>query len=282
MLLSLNFQQDLRLFVDHMELGLLSITPLCLMLTVALCLVIDGQSSLMWSSYRYARIERKVMRDMTTIILIAINLIIIECDDAGITAVFLWMVVMMSTCFFPPFVLTVLLMAGGLSYEPISHHILSSGRDASVVIFALRHAALASFLGYQPALDAALIMQLARRNFVFVTVYELVPTADGVWCNFGSEFILGFLILRFSMWAIETKLEEIPWLTIVATIVFPIMNFLVQHITRVGIQVGTLVFKEGRANVLAGQMGVRSAVSIYGTMIFSIWATLMLLLIVTF
>ena len=270
------------MFADNMELGMLSVTPFLLLLTAGICFLIDGQSSMKWSSYKYFGMwDRKVMRDMATIAVLVINLVVIECDEAGMAAVFLWLCVITATCCFPPIILTILGSASGIP-EPNPHQIFSAGRGATVVLFALRHSAVAAFLGILPAVDAAILMQLLRRNLTFVVRYDLVPVSDGIWTSIGSEFLIGFLVVRISMWAIETRFEDVPWLTIIASLAFPLINFLVHQLTLVGIKIGTLVYREGRSNVLPNQSGVRNAFSVYGTLAFCAWSSILLLLAVTF
>lgn len=265
-----------------MELGVLSMTPFFLLLTVGLCFLLDGSSSFKWSNYKYfGTWERTVLRDMATLALFVINIVIIETDDAGIGAVLFWLCVLCATCFFPPIVLTVLGAASGIP-EPNPHQIFSAGRDASVVLFALRHAAIAGFLGFLPAIDAAIVGQLLRRNMMIVVRYDLVPVSDGIWSSIGSEFLTGFLGIRFSMWAIDTRFDEVPWITIIASIAYPLVNFLVHQLTLLGIKIGTLVFREGRANVLPSKLGVRNAFSVYGTVAFCLWSSMLMFLIAAF
>ena len=265
-----------------MELGVLSITPFLLLLTTGLCFLMDGQSSMTWSQYKYFGLwERKVLRDLATIAMLLINVGVIECDDAGAAAVFLWMCVLTATCCFPPIVLTVLGLASGIS-EPNPHQIFCAGRSVSVILFSLRYAAVAAFLGGFAAIDGAIIVQLLRRNLTFVVRYDLVPVSDGIWSSIGSEYLTGFLAVRFSMWAIDTRFEEVPWLTIFASVAFPLINFLIHQMTLLGIKIGMLVFREGRSNLLPNQLGVRNAFSVYGTLAFCIWSSLLLVLAVTF
>lgn len=265
-----------------MELGVLSITPFLLLLTTGLCFLMDGQSSIQWSQYKYFGLwERKVLRDLATIAMLLINVGVIECDDAGAAAVFLWMCVLMATCCFPPIVLTVLGLASGIS-EPNPHQIFSAGRSVSVILFSLRYAAIVAFLGAFAAIDGAILVQLLRRNLTFVVRYDLVPVSDGIWSSIRSEYLTGFLAVRFSMWAIDTRFEEIPWLTIFATAAFALINFIMHQMTVLGIKVGMLVFREGRSNLMPNQLGVRNAFSVYGTLAFCIWSSLLLVLAVTF
>ncbi|KAI2491736.1 Zinc carboxypeptidase [Fragilaria crotonensis] len=53
LLLTVNTEQDPQLWVGNMELGVLSITPFLLLLTAGLCFLLDGQSSMKWSTYKY-------------------------------------------------------------------------------------------------------------------------------------------------------------------------------------------------------------------------------------
>lgn len=220
---------------------------------------------------------------MATLGLLAINVVIIEADDAGVAAVFLWLTVTTATCFFPPILLTILGSAGGVA-EPTQHQVFDAGRSARIVLFTLQHGAMIGFLGLSSWIDAVLIFQIVCRTLpTLVARYNIAPISDGFWCNIGTEFLAGFLGIRFSMWAIETRLEQIPWLTIVlASLVYPLMNFLQFQMTLIGIKVGSLVFREGRANVLPSQLGVRNAFSVYGTLSYCIWGTMLLMVAVTF
>lgn len=265
-----------------MELGVLSITPFLLLLTAGLCFLLDGQSSMKWSHYKYFGLwERKVLRDLATLAFMLINVVVIECDDSGSAALFLWMCVLVTTCCFPPIILTTLGLASGIA-EPNPHQIVSAGRSACVLLFALRHAAVASFLGIAPALDAAILSQLLRRNLTFVVRYDLVPVSDGIWSSLSSNYMYAFLGCRCAMWFIESRLGALPWLTVIATVSLLVVNFLVHQMTRLGITIGILVYREGRSNVLPNQLGVRNAFTFAGTLSFCIWSSLLLVLAVTF
>jgi hypothetical protein len=282
LLLTVNTEQELQLWVGNMELGVLSITPFLLLLTAGLCFLLDGQSSMKWSQYKYFGLwERKVLRDMSTLAFLLINLVVIECDDSGTAAVFLWMCVLVATCCFPPIVLTILGLASGIA-EPNPHQIVGAGRSACVVLFALRHAAVAAFLGIAPAVDGAILSQLLRRSLTCVVRYDLVPVSDGIWSSLSSAFLFGFLGIRFAMWAVESQFETLPWLTIIATVAFLLINFIVHQMTRLGITIGILVYREGRCNVLPNQLGVRNSFSLSGTLSFCMWCSLLLVLAVTF
>jgi hypothetical protein len=281
-MLTLNVEQDLQLFVDNMELGMLSITPFLLMLSVGLCSLLDGESSFKWSTFKYiGKWKRTILRDMATLALFVINIVIIETDDAGLAAVCFWLFVVSATCFFPPIILTILGSASGIS-EPNPHQVFSAGRDAPVVLFALRHAAISGFLGFLPGIDAAIIGQLLRRHLLLVVRHDLVPVSDGIWSSIGSEYLLGFMGIRFAMWAIETRFDEMPWITLISTVAYLLVNFLFHQLTLLGIRIGTLVFREGRANVLPSKLGVRNAFSVYGTVSFCLWSSMLMFLAATF
>ncbi|KAI2491029.1 hypothetical protein MHU86_23535 [Fragilaria crotonensis] len=282
LLLTVNTEQDPQLWVGNMELGVLSITPFLLLLTAGLCFLLDGQSSMKWSTYKYFGLwERKVLRDMSTLAFLLINLVVVECDDSGSAAVFLWMCVLVATCCFPPIILTILGLAGGIA-EPNPHQIVGAGRSACVVLFALRHAAVAAFLGIAPAIDGAILSQLLRRSFTFVVRYDLVPVSDGIWSSLSSAYLFGFLGVRFAIWAVESQFDTLPMLTIIATVAFLLVNFIVHQMTRLGITIGILVYREGRGNVLPNQLGVRNAFSLSGTLSFCMWCSILLVLAVTF
>lgn len=258
-------------------------TPAIVLLTTATCFLLDGRSALQWTHHKLlrGRIERPILCDMATSGLLAINVVMIEADDAGIVAVFLWLTVLTATCFFPPILLTILGSAGGIA-EPTPMQVFDSGRSARIVLFTLQHGAMIGFLGLSPWIDAVLIFQLVCRALpVFVVKHNFKPNFPGIWDKLGTEYLTGFLAIRFSMWAIETKLEEIPWLTLITTLVYPLLNFLQYQLTFLGTKIGSLIFREGRANLLPSQLGVRSAFSVYGTLSYCIWGTMLLLVAAT-
>ena len=284
LLLTLHSDQDLNVWMGNMELGVLSITPFLLLATAILSLLLDGQSSVKWSQTvrsRFGRWERKVLRDILTIAFLLLNIVVIECDGAGSAALFLWMSVLVSSCCFPPIILTILGLASGIS-APNPHQIVSSARTAPVVHFALRHAAIAGFLGVGPLVDCVIVSQLLRRNLSILVRYDLVPVSDGIWSSISSEYLVGFAGIRTALWALESQARVIPWLTIISIVAFLVINFVVHQLTVLGISIGSLVFREGRSNVLPNQLGVRNTCSVSGTLAFCIWASLLMVLAVTF
>jgi hypothetical protein len=267
-----------------MELGALSITPFLLLITATLCFLLDGLSSTSWSLYRYFGLwERKILRDLATLSFLLINLIVIECDDAGSASVFLWMCVFLATCCFPPVVLTILGLASGTS-EPNPHQIFMSGRSTCVVLFTLRHAAVAAFIGVIPAIDGAIAIQLLRRTFTRVIRYDLVPVSDGLYSSIRTVYLLAIVVARIAMVKMETPIPNptTPGLTMLASVAFLIINFTMHQLTQFGIMIGRMSFQEGRANLLPNQSGVRNTFSVTGTLAFALWSTILLVLAVTF
>jgi len=284
LMISINFTDGLHLAADQMLLGIFSIIPFILLIASVSCLLMDGQSSLKWNSVKIGKFDRKIMRDIITMALLTANVVVIECDNsdyAASSAVFLWIVTVTATIFFPPVILTVLGLASGIS-EPNPHQIFCAGRCAVVVSFVLRHAALVGFIGLSPAIDAVLLLQLARKNITFVVCHNLVPYNDGIWSMLGNDALLILLAGRFSIWVLQTQLQEIPVLPILATTFLLVINYVFQSLTHLGIMMGSIVFLEGRKNILPGHMNIRSAFSVNGTTVFLLWSTLLLILAVTF
>lgn len=281
LLLSLNFDEDIQLAADQIVLGMFSFIPFLLLLLTGFCLIIDGKSSLKWSIFKVLKFDRELLRDIATISLITANVVVIECDDVGFAAVFLWLVTMLATIFFPPVILTILGHASGIS-EPTPMQIFCAGRCALIVSFSLRHAALVGFMGLSPSLDAALLLQLIRRNMTFASRYELVPISDGIWSTCSNEALYIILATRLSIWVFQTQLQEIPILTILATFFLLIINFLFHNLTLFGIRTGSVVFGEGRKSVVPGHLGAHNCFSVNGAISFVCWLSMLLLLAVAF
>eukprot|EP00547_Thalassionema_nitzschioides_P011560 CAMPEP_0194256030 /NCGR_PEP_ID=MMETSP0158-20130606/35840_1 /TAXON_ID=33649 /ORGANISM="Thalassionema nitzschioides, Strain L26-B" /LENGTH=664 /DNA_ID=CAMNT_0038994577 /DNA_START=17 /DNA_END=2008 /DNA_ORIENTATION=+ len=199
LLLSLNFEEDIQLAADQIVLGVLSFIPFLLLVLTSSSLIIDGKSSLKWSTFKVWKYDRKLIRDIATISLLTANILVIDYDGGEFSAVFLWIIVMLATVFFPPMILTILGLASGIS-EPTPLQVFCAGRCAVVISFALRHAALVGFIGLSPALDAALLLQLIRRNVTLAVRYDMVPIGDGIWSTLSNEALYGILATRFSIW----------------------------------------------------------------------------------
>lgn len=261
-------------YVGDMEWGILAITSFLLVVTLILCMFIDRQSAMAWTSYQLFSFESQIMRHLTLVSWWLIHFVIIECDEAAGKAFFVWLLVALTSTVFPPFITTFLGMSNDLP-APEGDQILKSCRCCPTALFALRYGICSALLGILPAIDGALILRLLSSNsmFMFLRNHNIVPEDDGLWSSIPTELVTGYLGIRMSMWA--TGFESLPVESAIALFFLPLINYTVHSTTALGTSLGTYISLDARTDLLPNQAGVRKDFSPVGMGVFWTYVTML-------
>ena len=258
---------------DPMEQVLISMTIVLLGVLIALCFILDSTSCTTFSKYTLRHVGRKFLEDFAALALCVVVYIVIGFDATLIKAGMVWILLCISTCFFPPLVTTVLCrMSGAADIEYSTEKLLVTGRAAAVVIFGLRYGLLVYILGLLPVLDSFFILQLAMRQFGLPTAWNMTMCCELLLPEIALEFQLFYVGTRSAVKALELAVDKRAGLdTVLAVILLPILNRVVYQLTFCGFEMGNKLFQSAQTELLPNQMGVRNEYNGMGVACFALW-----------
>ena len=254
---------------------LIFLSILLLGVLIVLCFFLDNTSCTTFSKYTLQQVERKFLEDFAALAVCAVVYVMMGFDATLIKAGTVWILMCISTCFFPAIVNTILCRMSGVADADIGigiEKILVTGRAAAVVIFGLRYGLLVNILGLFPVLDSFFIWQLAMRQFCLPVAWNMTMSCELLLSEIPLDFQLFYVGTRSAVKVLELAVDKSSALdTVLALILLPMLNQLVYQLTFRGVDMGNKLFQSAQTELLPNQLGVRNAYNGMGVACCALW-----------
>ena len=240
---------------------------------IAVCFILDNASCTTFSKYTLRHVEHKFLEEIAALALCVIVFIMIGFDATFIKAGTVWILMCLSTCFFPPIVTTILCqMSGATGIDISTEKLLVTGRAAAVVIFGLRYGLLVHILGFLPVLDSFFMWQLAMRQFDLPSAWNKSMACELLLQEILWDFQLYYVGTRSAVKALELTVDKRSALdTLLVLFLLPVLNRVVVQLTFCGFKMGNKLFQSAQTELLPDQMSVHNAYNEMGVACCACW-----------
>lgn len=185
-----------------------------------------------------------------------------------------WLLIYTCSTFFPCFVLTMIEMVNGLAQQRPTN-LFKAGRAVPLLIFGMRYGLVANLTGLFACLDAIMFQTILRKMSKSERLQMFFVKQDCFLTDISKSIQLAFVschvIISFAMWYVGMPLR--PFNSVWACVLLLVLNYTVNNLVLLGNSVAMLVYEQAKKNVLP--TGVRSVVSVTGSLVFATWLLLL-------
>jgi hypothetical protein len=248
---------------------------------------VDAKSSQHWGKFQIHSLLGKppVMCDIVSVSSFTIHLAVMEYHGAGIKSFVLWLVLALSSTFFPALIATLSHAAArGMTTipPPTAATMCSLARSFEPFLFGLRYSVLATFLGVMPCLDAAIVSVLLAKhlaqlsdNLVLKNSFlEGVPKSF-IFAYFGAKAAM--LTLQFRDWK-DAGIPDAIWSildSVFAIGILLLVTYLIHQAFTLGILLGNKIVTQAQADVRPEGTGIQKDYDLLGMMCFGGWVCML-------
>jgi len=169
---------------------------------VVILTFIDVKSNILWDKISIPRLGSfTLVGDVLAISIFTLLLAIMEYHEASFRADFVWMTVLVTSTFFPAFIISISHFTARLvtgTPDPPSFNMMDMGRAVEPCMFGLRCSMLITWFGVVPALDASIAICLIPRTsriYLKNSFYDHMPR---IVC-------FGLLGIKIAYWAFQIQ-----------------------------------------------------------------------------
>jgi hypothetical protein len=225
-----------------------------------------------------------VMCDIVAVSSFTIHLSVMEYHGAGAKSFWLWLCLAIASTFFPALVATLSHAAARAMIAtpaPTSDSMCSLARSLEPFLFGLRYSVLATFVGLQPCMDAAVLTVIFPKTLKTISsslimkncFLEAVP----------KSFILAYFGAKLAILSVpfldgkdfQVFFDAFLWMadSVLAVVILIALNFVLNKLFAMGITLGTKIAAQAQADVRPD--GLQKDYNLLGMVGFGTWACLL-------